>query len=200
MTNPSKGTAWPCSEAVDDSPISTDRSWIALERFVQTLQTGVQMADSYQESLVAIQEATEAEVAFLCNDQSGEILAGVGLPFPPVQWCQQFTRTLARDLPSGGLWKSSSRGSSGSMVLPDPTVAIVLPIKNPRSTWLIAFRSGASPPLQPNSLRVARVIWQLQVNHQRNDRVHDKLKGNAVRDRAMSLGGHRRQGPLYLGP
>jgi HD-GYP domain-containing protein (c-di-GMP phosphodiesterase class II) len=176
MTNPSHGTIWSSSEVVVDPPCSPDQSWIALERFIQSLQMGVLVADSYQEALLAIHEATEAEVAFLCNEQSGEILAAVGEPFPPPQWCHQLTRILARDLPFGGLWKPSKSDSTGSMVLPDPSAAIVLPTKSPRSSWLIAFRQGESPPLHPNSLRVARVIWQLHINHQRNDRVHDKLK------------------------
>jgi HD-GYP domain-containing protein (c-di-GMP phosphodiesterase class II) len=60
--------------------------------------------------------------------------------------------------------------------VPEPSAAIVLPVKNPRSSWLVAFRFRDYQTFFPADLRVARVIWQLHVDHHRHDRVQDKLK------------------------
>ena len=158
-------------------PQSVDTAWDALERFIQALQGGGKPSDFYRDVLSAVREGTEADIVFLCNDQTGEVLGAVGdnVPFP--HWYHQLTRKLAIDHPSGGIWKPSEAAwKDGPSVTPEPSAAIVLPVKSPRSCWLIALRFRDYHAFAAADLRVARVIWQLHVDHHRHDRVQDKLK------------------------
>jgi diguanylate cyclase (GGDEF)-like protein len=166
---------WPNPDALRVRPRMDEPAWDALERFIQALQ-GRQATD-LPEVLSAIREGIEAEVVFLCNDQTGEVLGEVGdhVPFP--QWHHQLVRRLARELPSGGLWTPSegSRSASASAV-PEPSAVVLLPVKDPRSSWLVAVQFREDRGFSAADLRVARVIWQLQGDHRRHDRAQDKLK------------------------
>jgi diguanylate cyclase (GGDEF)-like protein len=156
---------------------AAENSWDALERFVQALNGGNRSSDVFRDVLSAIREGTEAEIVFLCDDQSGEVLGADGDHVPSSQWYHQFARKLADELPGGGIWKpSESSWSDGFLSVPEPAAAIVLPVKAPGPGWLIALRFRDCQTFQPADLRVARVIWQLHIDHHRHDRVHDKLK------------------------
>src|SRR6185312_11326439 len=75
------------------------------------------------------------------------------------------------------IWKPSDTSwKETSTALPEPSAAIVLPVKTPRPTWLVALRFRDYQMFLPADLRVARVIWQLHIDHHRHDRVHDNLK------------------------
>jgi HD-GYP domain-containing protein (c-di-GMP phosphodiesterase class II) len=167
--------SWPSPKESVARPHAADASWDVLERFIQSLQ-GSEASDLH-EVLSAIREALEAEVVFLCNEQSGEVLGAVGDHVPLPEWYHQLTCKLSVELPSGGIWKpSEDRSKDSSMVVPAPSAVIVLPVKSPRSSWLVALRFRDYHPFLPDDLRVARVIWQLHVDHHRHDRAHDKLK------------------------
>ena len=156
---------------------AADTAWDALERFVQALQVGGQASDLYRDVLSAIREGTEAEIVFLYNDQSGELLGAVGDHVPSSQWYRRLARKLADELPSGGIRKASETAwTDASSIGPEPSAAIVLPVESPRSSWLVALRFRDYRNFYPADLRIARVIWQLHVDHHRHDRVHDKLK------------------------
>ena len=156
---------------------SGESAWVALERFVQTSRGGVSAQQLHRDVLGAIREGSEAEIVFLCNDQTGEVPGAVGDHVPSHDWYHRLTRRLADELPSGGIWKPSE-GLRGDDPLggPEPSAAIILPVKSPRSCWIVAARFRDGYAFSPADLRASRVIWQLHVDHLRQDRVHDKLK------------------------
>jgi HD-GYP domain-containing protein (c-di-GMP phosphodiesterase class II) len=154
-----------------------DHAWEALERFMQGLQIAGDSSELYRDVLSAIREGTEAEIVFLCNEQSGELFGAVGNRVSSSQWHHQLTREVVEELPGGGIWQPSEtwRGAATTME-PEPSSAFVLPIKCPRSSWLVAVRLCDDHAFQAADLRVARVIWQLHLDHHRHDRAHDRLK------------------------
>jgi diguanylate cyclase (GGDEF)-like protein len=174
--NPQSGTRLLPRETAA-GPAVTDQAWDALERYIQALQAASHGSDPYQHVLSAIREGTESEIAFLCNDQTGELLGTVGDHVPFSQWYQQLARMISQELPSGGIWTPSDRSPRATpAVEPEPSSIVALPVKSPRACWLVALRFRQNHRFGPEELRVARVIWQLHMNHHRNDRVHDKLK------------------------
>ena len=71
----------------------SDSAWDALERYIQVLQKGDSTSDDYPEALSAIREATEAEIVFLCNERSGELLGSVGDHVPSTSvWYHRLTQ------------------------------------------------------------------------------------------------------------
>jgi diguanylate cyclase (GGDEF)-like protein len=158
-------------------PEKAEASWDVLERFLQVLRSGKTVPDQYRIVLSSIREATEAEIVFLCNEQTGDMLEAVGDHVPSPQWYHQFTRRLVDDLPRGGLWKRAEDAlDHPSTVVPEPSVAIVLPVETPRPSWLVALRFRDASAYLASDLKVVRVIWQLHLHHHRHDRVYDNLK------------------------
>jgi HD-GYP domain-containing protein (c-di-GMP phosphodiesterase class II) len=61
-------------------------------------------------------------------------------------------------------------------VVPEPFTAIALPVQAPRPSWLVALRFREGLEFRSSELRVVRVIWQLQIDHDRHARFYDNLK------------------------
>jgi HD-GYP domain-containing protein (c-di-GMP phosphodiesterase class II) len=168
---------WANQADAASSPQGVETAWDALERFIRVLRDGRHVPEQYRNALSAIREATEAEIVFLCNDQTGDVLEAVGDHVPSPQWYHQFTRRVVDEFPRGGIWKApDSAWKHPTTVLAEPSTAIALPVETPRPSWLVALRFRDCQTFLPADLRVVRVIWQLQLDHNRHDRVYDNLK------------------------
>ncbi len=171
------GTYQSRHRTVEEPAQPVDRAaWDVLEQFIHVLELGSQNTDLFRDVLVSIRDGTEAALVFVCNEPTGEILGAVGDWVPTSFSLHQLTRQLAEELPIGGNWRPAISPRQGSLGLPEATAAIALPIKYPRSCWLIALRFGGEAPFRESQLRVARIIWELHINHHRHGRAHDKLK------------------------
>ena len=151
--------------------------WDALDRFIGALQAGRQVPDQYRTALSAVCGCTGARLAFLYSDQLDRVMEIVGDLAPAPQWCCDFWRKVVTDLPRGGLWESPEPGSPNAPAgLGGPFAAAMLPVETPRPAWLVAVSFEGERPFRHSDLRVLRVIWRLQVGHNRHALVYDNLK------------------------
>ena len=100
----------------------------------------------------------------------------VGDTQPGPFWCHQIAQMLSAQLPQGGLWKSEFPGSQPPPPQPVPAAALTIPTEKSRQSWLVGVRLGECPPFTVTDLRLASLIWNLQLEKERNARVHDNLK------------------------
>jgi HD-GYP domain-containing protein (c-di-GMP phosphodiesterase class II) len=154
-----------------------DSTWNALDRFIKVLQEGRQVPDQYRPTLAAVCEATGAQLAFLYSDRLGQVLEVSGDHIPTPQWCRELCHRLVAELPRGGIWEAPGQ-NSGSFQSdgPEPLAAAMLPVESPRPAWLVAVSFDVDRPPQSADFRVLKVIWQLQVGHNRHAVVYDNLK------------------------
>jgi HD-GYP domain-containing protein (c-di-GMP phosphodiesterase class II) len=154
-----------------------DPAWDALDRFTRALQEGRQVPDQYRAALSAICEATGAQLAFLYSDRIGQVLDMVGDHSPTPQWCSDFCHRLEAEVPRGGVWESPGQESSNSLPDgPEPFAAASLAVEAPRPAWLVAVSFDRDRPILTSDFRVIRVIWRLQVGHNRHALIYDNLK------------------------
>jgi HD-GYP domain-containing protein (c-di-GMP phosphodiesterase class II) len=162
---------------LSDSTSGFDIAMDALDRFIHALQDGRQVPDQYRTALAAICEATGAQLAYLYSGQIAQVLEKAGDQNPTPQWCRDFCHKLAAELPRGGLWEAPEQESiSQEHGGPEPCGAVVLPVEAPRPAWLVAVSFDRTLPIKASDLRVVRVIWQLQIGHNRHALVFDNLK------------------------
>lgn len=154
-----------------------EAAWNALDRFLQQLEGGRPAPNQYSTALTAIGEATGASVVFLYSLHVDGVLDAVGSPAPTARWYRDFSQQLAAALPEGGLWTAADQPLQGAPKdAPQVVTAVVLPVDTPRPALLIALSSDPAQPLQTSDVRVARVIWRLQLSHGRHVHLYDKLK------------------------
>jgi HD-GYP domain-containing protein (c-di-GMP phosphodiesterase class II) len=152
-------------------------AWDALEHFIKALQEGRQIPDQYRLALTAVCEATDAQLAFLYSDQIGRVVEVVGDQSPPAHWCGEFCQKLAAENPHGGFWRSVDENSDCAQPGgPEPFTAAIIPVETPRPAWMVAVSFDADRSIQPSDVRVMRVIWRLQIGHNRHALVYDNLK------------------------
>jgi HD-GYP domain-containing protein (c-di-GMP phosphodiesterase class II) len=155
----------------------TDAPWVALDRFIQVLQKGRQVPDQYQAALAAILEGTGAELAMVYSEQSGRLLEIVGDETAPAHWCRDVCQSLVAELPQGGAWSASQPGrralSRGGL---NVTSAVLLRVDAPKPVWLVAVSFGPEHPLEGSDLKIMKVVWRLQLGHNKHAAVFDNLK------------------------
>jgi HD-GYP domain-containing protein (c-di-GMP phosphodiesterase class II) len=152
-------------------------AWDALDRFLSVLQDGRQVPDEYRATVAAVGEATGADLAFLYSDRTGEVLEVAGThPWTP-QWCRDVCHKLAAEIPRGGGWESPGQSGDGSQPCgTEPFTAVMLPVDVARPAWLVAVSFNGDRPMRSSESRILRVIWRLQVGHNRHALVFDNLK------------------------
>ncbi len=160
--------------------IANDREapWLALDRFVSALEGGQATSRRLASALAAICDSTHAALAFVYSESAGSVLEIVGsAPHPSPGWCRAVALELAARLPWGGGWRPS--GSDASMELPpgpEPSSAVILPLEPTGATWLIAIGLDHDDSMDDSDLRIIRVVWRLQVGHDRHVALYENLK------------------------
>lgn len=154
-----------------------DSPWVALDRFIRTLESGQHAADHFSASLATICDATTAHVAFIQSDTDGRTTELAGAPSPSASWCREVTRRLSARLPAGGLWHADRQDDGpGPLSSPAPYSAVILPIEAQSPSWLVAVSIDPNRPLLDCDLRMIKVICRLQGAQNRHVRVYENLK------------------------
>lgn len=162
---------------VSESATDVELAWVALDRFIHELENGRQVPDQFQPALAAICEATGAQLAFVFSNLAGRVFESAGQHIPSSLWSRDVTHQLVNGLPRGGLWRTSADDSLPTLGDgPRPLTAILMPVETPRQLWMVAVSFDPDLPLKESDLRVIKVIWQLQVGHNRHVQVYDNLK------------------------
>jgi HD-GYP domain-containing protein (c-di-GMP phosphodiesterase class II) len=160
-----------------DSTPDLSTPWLALDRFIRALEDGPRTSHRFAAALATICESTNAQLAFVHAESNGRLSKVVGEGAPTTQWCGTLTRNLAARFPRGGCWQSD--GEVDTLDLPDgpiPYSAVILPLESSRSTWTVAVSLDPQRPLEESDLRIIRVVWRLQVGHDRHVTVYENLK------------------------
>jgi HD-GYP domain-containing protein (c-di-GMP phosphodiesterase class II) len=160
-----------------DSSLGPNSAWLALDRFIRALEDGQPAPHRLTAALSTIRDSTNAQLTFVSADATGQVAEMVGAPVPSPQWCRSLIGALAARLPRGGCWRAD--GPDGPLTLPAgpiPSSAVILPLESSRSAWMVAVCLDHRCPLEEADLRVIRVIWRLQVGHDRHIAVYENLK------------------------
>jgi HD-GYP domain-containing protein (c-di-GMP phosphodiesterase class II) len=158
-----------------ESRFGVSSPWAALDRFVRELEGGRQVPDRFASALATICEATGAAGAFIYSEAVGRATETAGAPALPQAWCRELTRNLVARLPKGGVWQDFD-GLDDLPEGPTPRSAVLLPIEGPRPSWMVAVSLDPAHPLAGDELRVIKIVWRLQVGHNRHTQVYDNLK------------------------
>ncbi len=150
--------------------------WLALDRLIDELENGKQVADRFSAALATICESTSARLAFIYAESAGRVTEMIGEETPPAQWCRDLTRHLAARLPLGGLWHRDDESGPDPSGGPIPYSVVLMPIEVPRPAWMVAVSLDPDRALEDADLRIIQVIWRLQVGHHRHVRVYENLK------------------------
>jgi HD domain len=151
--------------------------WVALDRFIRTLESGPQVSDQFSASLATICDSTTAQIAFIHSDTDGRSCETAGVPTPSPSWCGELARRLSARLPGGGLWQAHRHDdAAGPLSGPIAHSAVILPIEAPSPCWMVAVSIDPVRPLEDSDLRIIKVICRLQVGHNRHVRVYENLK------------------------
>ncbi len=151
--------------------------WLALDRFIRALENSQQTSHRFSAALVSICDSTNAQLAFVYADAAGRVNETVGAAVPSPQWCVSFARKLVAHLPQGGCWRAHLEdGTLDLPAGPTPHSAVILPLLDPRSSWLVAVSLDPHYPLEESDVRIIRVVWRLQVGHDRHVTVYENLK------------------------
>lgn len=160
-----------------DSSTDPDSAWLALDRFIRALEGGQAGSHRMSAALATICESTNTQLAFVHAEPIGRVVEMIGAPIPSPQWCRGLTGGLAARLPRGGYWRAD--GPDGLLRLPSgpsPSSAVILPLEPSRAAWMVAVCLDHRRPLEESDLRIIRVIWRLQVGHDRHVAVYENLK------------------------
>ena len=156
---------------------NTEAPWIALDQFIQALQTGRQVPDQYQAALSAVLEGTGAGLALVYSEQSGRVIEMVGDGAPPAHWCRDVCQRLVAELPGGGVWTPPEHDRRPiSFNGANLTSAAFLRIETPKPAWLAALSFEPDQPLDSTALRIMKVVWRLQLGHNKHAGMFDNLK------------------------
>ncbi len=161
-----------------DSSLDLSSPWLALEQFIRALENGQGASQRFSAALGTICDSTNAQLAFVQADPTGRVAEVVGSESPSPQWCRSLTRELVAQYPRGGCWRTDATGG-GTLDLPAgpiPHSAVILPLADPRSSWLVAVSLDPRYPLEQSDVRIIRVVWRLQVGHDRHVSVYENLK------------------------
>ncbi len=162
------------AETVDDR----EAPWLALDRFIRALEAGQATARRLNSALATICDSTHAALAFVYGESVGSVLEMVGAsPNPSPSWCRAVAMELAARLPWGGEWRPD--GAVGSIELPpgpEPSSAVILPLESTSKTWLVAVGLDPDAPMDESDLRIIRVVWRLQLGHERHIALYENLK------------------------
>jgi HD-GYP domain-containing protein (c-di-GMP phosphodiesterase class II) len=161
----------------DGSSLGLDSPWLALDRFIRVLEGGQQADHRYAPALATICDSTNAGLAFIDSEPAGRVSEMVGAVSPSSPWCRSLTRELAARWPRGGCWRADGPGAALDLPAgPIPHSAILLPFEDPRPSWMVAVGLDPRCPLGDSDLRIIRVVWRLQVGHNRHVAVYENLK------------------------
>jgi HD-GYP domain-containing protein (c-di-GMP phosphodiesterase class II) len=163
--------------ACADSSVDLPSPWLALDRFIRALENTQRVPQRYAAALATICDSTNAQVAFVHSDTAGRVAESSGAFAPSPQWCRRLTHALLARYPRGGFWRAAAKDdtldlSAGSL----PHSAVILPLSDPRSSWLVAASLDQHHPLEESDVRIIRVVWRLQVGHNRHVAVYENLK------------------------
>jgi HD-GYP domain-containing protein (c-di-GMP phosphodiesterase class II) len=151
--------------------------WIVLDRFIRVLQSGQHVPDRFSAALATICDSTNAQLAFVSNDPTGRVTEMAGTLTPSSQWCRNVARGLVARISRGGC--SQAVDNEISLDLPPgpmPYSAVILPVEDSPPTWMVAISLDPECPLEDADLRIIKVIWRLQVGHNRHVSVYENLK------------------------
>jgi HD-GYP domain-containing protein (c-di-GMP phosphodiesterase class II) len=160
-----------------DSSLDLSSPWLALDRFIRALENGQRDTHRFSAALATICDSTNAQLTFVHADPTGRVTEMAGAEAPSPQWCRSLTRELVAHFPRGGCWRAD--GQEGTLDLPAgpiPHSAVILPLADPRSSWLVAVSLDPRYPLEQSDVRIIRVVWRLQVGHDRHVTVYENLK------------------------
>ncbi len=160
-----------------DSSLDLGSPWLALERFIRALENSQRASHRFSAALATICESTNAQLAFVHADPTGRVSEIAGADAPSPQWCRSLTRELVVHYPRGGCWRAD--GKDGTLNLPAgpvPHSAVILPLVDSRSSWLVAVSLDPRYALEEPDVRIIRVVWRLQVGHDRHVSVYENLK------------------------
>ena len=160
-----------------DSSLDMSSPWLALDRFIRALEDGRRTSHRFAAALETICDSTNAQLAFVHSESTGRASDMVGEHAASPQWCASLTRKLADRFPRGGCWQADD--DVESMELPPgpiPYSAVILPLESSRLNWAVAVSLDSRRPLEESDLRIIRVVWRLQVGHDRHVTVYENLK------------------------
>jgi HD-GYP domain-containing protein (c-di-GMP phosphodiesterase class II) len=151
--------------------------WVALDRFIRDMENGLPENDRFSAALSTIRESTRASVAFIYHWEAGRPIEMVGGDRLTPHWCRELTRGLSARYPQGGLWQAGDQGVEWHLPSdPIPHSAVILPLEGASPQWMVAVSVDPELVLDESDLRIVKVIWRLQVGHNRNARVYENLK------------------------
>jgi HD-GYP domain-containing protein (c-di-GMP phosphodiesterase class II) len=150
--------------------------WLALDRFIRALENGQRASGRFSAALATICDSTNAQLAFVQADATGRVTEMVGAEAPSPQWCRSLTRELVAHFPRGGCWQADGEGTLDLPAGPIPHSAVILPLAESRSSWLVAVSLDPRYPLEESDVRIIQVVWRLQVGHDRHVTVYENLK------------------------
>ncbi len=157
--------------------LEPDTPWIALDRFIRVLESGLQVSDRFSAALTTICDSTNALFAFVYSEPIGRVTEMAGTATPSSQWCRNLTRGLMSRSPRGGCWQAADSEISFELPsTPIPYSAVILPVEGSGSSWMVAVSLDPECPLEDSDLRIIKVIWRLQVGHNRHVSVYENLK------------------------
>ncbi|MHB1562337.1 MAG: HD-GYP domain-containing protein [Isosphaeraceae bacterium] len=160
-----------------ESSLDLSSPWAALDQFIRALEDGPRNSRRFSAALATICGSTSAQLAFVQADSTGQVAEAAGAEVPSPQWCRSLTRGLVTRCPRGGCWQAD--GEAATLDLPPgpiPHSAVILPLAEPRSSWLVAVSLDPRYPLEQSDVRIIRVVWRLQVGHDRHVSVYENLK------------------------
>ncbi len=159
------------------SSLNLSSPWLALDRFIRALENGQRASHRFAAALLSICDSTNAQLAYVYADAAGRVSETVGAAALSPQWCVSFARKLVAHLPRGGCWRADPEDGTLDLPLgPIPHSAVILPLFDPRSSWLVAVSLDPHYPLDESDVRIIRVVWRLQVGHDRHVTVYENLK------------------------
>ncbi len=157
--------------------LAGETPWIALDRFIRVLQNGQHVSDRFSAALTTICESTNAQLTLVYNDPTGRVTEMAGAATPSSQWCRNLTRGLVAHFPRGGCWQAADNEISLDLPSgPIPYSAVILPVEGSQSSWMVAVSLDPECPMEDSDLRIIKVIWRLQVGHNRHVSVYENLK------------------------
>jgi diguanylate cyclase (GGDEF)-like protein len=165
--------SWPLMvrQARDDSVVDP------LDHFLRELRDDRKTQELYHTALSAIREGIQADIVFTYSCASGQVVEIVGGNPPSPVWCSQTMQNISTELSRGVLWKNPERRAAKTIAGEFyPTAAVVFPAEDSRASWLVAVRLGEASPFVMSDLRLAQMIWKLQIEKKRHAKVHDNLK------------------------
>jgi len=160
-----------------DTPLNLNSPWLALDRFIRALENGQRASQRFAAVLATICDSTNAQLAFVYAHGTGRVSEMAGAEAPSPQWCRSLAHALVAHCPRSGCWLAD--GKDGALDLPAgpiPHSAVILPLAEPRSAWLVAVSLDPHNALEESDVRIIRVVWRLQVGHDRHVAVYENLK------------------------